>query len=89
MSKPFKAVCQECGWCGPSRDLLTAPNPFALDETIYGCPSCKEVDCFLAACDEEGCWKPRTCGTPTAKGYRSTCSKHRPDEEAAEAAGGE
>ncbi len=27
-------------------------------------------------CDVEGCEEPVTCGTPTADGYRSTCSRH-------------
>ena len=29
-------------------------------------------------CDEPGCKKRITCGTPTATGYRSTCGQHRP-----------
>jgi len=31
-----------------------------------------------ARCDEPGCMEQANCGTPTAKGYRHTCSKHVP-----------
>ena len=27
-------------------------------------------------CDEPGCKRQRTCGTPTKDGYRSTCGEH-------------
>jgi len=29
-------------------------------------------------CEEPGCHERATCGTPTEKGYRTTCSKHAP-----------
>lgn len=31
------------------------------------------------ACDEKGCSKQRSCGTPTPGGYRCTCGDHRPN----------
>lgn len=79
MARP-KMVCQECDWQGRSSNRLVAPNPFDNTVIIFGCPSCKEVECFCMACDEEGCWEPVTCGTPTSSGYRQTCSRHRPRE---------
>lgn len=76
----LKTICLECKWVGSLEDLLTAPNPFDSGDVIYGCPKCKSVDCFVVACDEKGCWEPRTCGTPTATVYRQTCGKHRPED---------
>lgn len=73
-----KIVC-ECGWCGSPDDVLIAKHPFMPDGTVYGCPKCKEIETFAAACDEPDCWKKVTCGTSTPSGYRSTCSKHRPE----------
>jgi hypothetical protein len=74
-----KVVCEVCSWRGPGARTLAAANPFDENEQIRGCPVCKAVECFRAACDQEGCWQPVTCGTPTADGYRSTCSRHQPD----------
>jgi len=74
-------ICKTCGWRGPRADCLVGPHPFTHGDLIYGCPQCRDVECFAVACDEVGCWMPITCGTPTAAGYRQTCSKHRPDAE--------
>lgn len=73
-------MCEACGWHGSESDLLKAPNPFAPGEQIFGCPSCKSIDCFSVVCDEPGCWRSVTCGTPTPAGYRSTCRRHKPEE---------
>lgn len=32
----------------------------------------------LELCDEPGCYKYVTCGTPTDTGYRNTCAEHKP-----------
>ncbi len=85
----YKRTCKECGWHGQSDELLTADHPFTADILVF-CPQCKQVDSCLVACDTDGCWDSVTCGTPAPKGYRQTCSKHRPpDAMAAKAAGGE
>jgi len=73
-----KTICKECEWHGFSGEVLVADSPFESGVEIYGCPTCKGVDCFLVACDEHGCWEPVTCGTPMPGGFRNTCSKHRP-----------
>ncbi len=78
--KNQKRVCSLCNWHGDVRDLLIALNPFDARETIVGCPMCEGNDCMNAACDVDDCWEPVTCGTPTAAGYRLTCSKHMPRE---------
>lgn len=36
--------------------------------------------CKEAQCDEPGCKKQRTCGWPSDRGYRNTCSEHWPKE---------
>jgi hypothetical protein len=73
-----KWVCQECGWNGAGDKLLQAPNPFASDEKMIGCPDCREPNSMNMACDEPECWKLASCGTPTPGGYRHTCYKHMP-----------
>lgn len=74
-----KVTCSERDWEGMISDALTAPNPFDPEDTINGCPQCHSVDSMVVACDEPGCWKPASCGTPVAEGpYRNTCGKHVP-----------
>lgn len=75
-----KCVCDNyrCNWHGDSSEVLRAKNPFDEDEVIEGCPECREINSPRQACDEPGCWKEATCGTPTPEGYRSTCGEHRP-----------
>jgi hypothetical protein len=79
-----KQVCdgRHCDWHGTSDEVLRAKNPFDTEEEIWGCPKCKSIDSLYLACDEPGCWKMVSCGTPTPSGYRSTCGKHRPVAEA-------
>lgn len=77
-----KCVCEECGWQGSLGDQLHGVNPFDTEDKIYGCPRCKTIDRMYPVCDEPDCWKPVTCGSPTPDGYRSTCGKHRPKENA-------
>jgi hypothetical protein len=77
--------CDECRrWTGAHEEMLEAPNPFALDETINGCPLCRAIERFEMLCDEPGCDESASCGTPTKDGYRQTCSRHMPLTGAAE-----
>lgn len=39
-------VCAECGWTGAAEEVLSAPNPFEQQCTIYACPKCKEIETF-------------------------------------------
>lgn len=75
-----KVICngRKCNWKGLEKDILTVPNPFEPRDTINGCPSCKNVDTIIYACDEPGCWEAVACGTSTPQGYRSTCGEHQP-----------
>jgi hypothetical protein len=76
----MKLVCDDrrCGWHGEDTEMLTAPNPFNPEFNIHACPKCREIGVLSQACDEPGCWKASTCGTPTAAGYRRTCGRHMP-----------
>lgn len=74
----MKTKCKECGWKGTYKKLLTAENPFNQDDRIIGCPKCFAIAEFECVCDEPECWKFVTCGTPTEKRYRNTCSEHAP-----------
>lgn len=75
-----KLICNDhrCGWQGTEAEMLRADHPFQPGVEILGCPKCRETDTLRYACDEPGCWKEATCGTPTLDGYRSTCGKHMP-----------
>lgn len=75
-----KVMCDEtrCDWHGTDDKILRATSPFDAEETLYACPKCKTVNSVVVACDEPGCWKEATCGTPTDNDYRRTCGKHRP-----------
>lgn len=75
-----KWLCEECGWSGLGDKLLRAPNPFATDETMVGCPDCCEPNSMRMACDEPGCEARASCGTSTPTGYRHTCYRHAPKE---------
>ena len=73
-----KRRCRECGWVGRARDVLRGRNPFDLDYEIFGCPSCKEIDELVEVCDEPGCEREATIGTPSSAGYRRVCREHDP-----------
>jgi len=76
-----KSACN-CGWKGMDSELLKAKNPFEPEDTVYACPECKELEgSYFSSCDEPACWRETTCGTPTANGYRRTCSEHMPKEQ--------
>ena len=76
----MKVCCQErrCGWVGDETDLLHSVNPFD-GEIITACPRCKTLEnSVFTACDEPGCNRASSCGTPTPTGYRNTCYDHMP-----------
>lgn len=74
--RKLRWLCQSCGWNGDDDELLRAPNPFFLEDTIVGCPNCKVVENMANACDEPGCDKEATSGFPDPGGYRRTCGLH-------------
>lgn len=70
-----------CDWQGEEDLVLIAPHPFQPEETIQGCPACREIGTLQLVCDEPDCWQPCSCGTPTPDGgYRRTCFWHRPSD---------
>lgn len=71
-------ICLECETITPILEFLTGKNPFDPRIDILGCPKCKAIDNFRLVCDELGCRKEVTCGTPIVNGYRRTCSEHAP-----------
>lgn len=80
MTVVYKVTCTECGWTGSSNEMLESENPFKKGDIINACPMCKTVDDSIqVACDEPDCFEPVTCGTPSDKGYRQTCPKHKPE----------
>ena len=77
----MKVCCQErrCHWVGEDTDMLAAPDPFTPGVTINACPKCKTIENSIwTACDEPGCDRAASCGTPTPTGYRNTCGDHIP-----------
>lgn len=76
----IRVRCNECDWRGMDGELLRADNPFFPMDEIIGCPKCYAINEDYAVCDEPGCWKQSTMGTPTPEGYRHTCWNHKPSE---------
>ncbi len=74
-----KYVCRECDAHMQEDAIMWADNPFDPGDKITGCTNCKAVESLRRACDEKGCWRPVSCGTPTPyDGYRNTCGSHVP-----------
>ena len=74
----MKYLCENCGWHGEATDAYQVEIPQD-DYAVAVCPECLAVfSTLVAACDEPGCWKIVTAGTPTGDGYRQTCSVHDP-----------
>ena len=76
-----KMKCLNCGHKFHELDQLKAPNPFDEDEFIYACPKCKDMEEIVMVCDEPGCDKEATCGTPSPPSqagwtYRNVCGNH-------------
>jgi len=75
--------CKNCGELSTDLqgiELVKDPNPLPGTEPDEWCVCiiCRSVDGFDELCDELGCRELAACGTPSAKGYRRTCGKHRP-----------
>lgn len=68
----------ECGFLVFASELLTAPNPFDVEDTLHGCPLCKRVNALERACDEPGCGNLSCAGTPHPGGYKFHCHLHPP-----------
>ena len=66
----------DCGWRGTFDQLLRAPNPFEIEESLSACPACKTIDQIEGVCDEPGCESGNSCGWPSPDGYRRTCFEH-------------
>lgn len=74
----MKLLCSNCyEFCDDESKALSAPDPFNPGDMLRACPKCREQS-LVGACDEPGCRLEAFCGTPTAAGYRRTCSKHKP-----------
>jgi len=67
-------ICDECGHV--TTTPLDAPHPFIEGERVDGCPSCQDCKTLSRACDEPGCRREATCGTPAPGGYRRVCGDH-------------
>lgn len=58
-------------------DILRAPNPFAPEDDVAGCPFCRSVDSFVTVCWK--CDQRASSGTPTKLyGYIWSCNEHLP-----------
>ena len=78
-----KLKCTECEYIGTieTMDQVTDPKPIegTTPDIWTICPECRMPEHFISLCDEPGCKKEVTCGTPTPNGgYRQTCSEHKP-----------
>ena len=77
-NKDVKVVCEvtHCGWHGKYGDAVFVRHPLAEESSLVFCPECLSAESLITACDEEGCWRPVTCGCSTDEGYRRTCNEH-------------
>ena len=78
--RPLRWKCQSCDWVGTNDELLRAKSPFDIRLTIYGCPECNDVNCFVPACDEPGCMEESSAGWIEDGIYRRTCYRHSRNE---------
>lgn len=76
-------ICNGCRTLLKQGWLLSAPSPFDAEQTLTGCPRCKQCDeSFTEVCDEPTCLREAGCGWPTGDdldnwgGYRRTCYQH-------------
>ena len=74
--KENKLKCSECNTLLSLDEVLTAPNPFAPEETLQCCPHCLTIDKIYSLCDVPRCDSIATCGYPSKSGYRRTCGYH-------------
>lgn len=76
-----RARCPErrCGWSGPWSEALAAPHPGLDDDTIYGCPWCKEFGGLEQGCHKSGCSNPWAGSVPTDQGPVDYCGRHWPE----------
>lgn len=70
--------CKVCGHITFDGKLLRGVSPFDKTDNIIGCPECFTIDSVERVCDRRTCNSIATCGTPTKRGYATTCYKHRP-----------
>ena len=77
---PKKYTCSECDHL--TMEPLSAVNPFDSQDTITGCPNCKQAESLKVACMALGCQREASSGTPGGWGYRYAwlCWKHYYDE---------
>ena len=54
-TSPNRRECFNCDWRGHDHDILRAPNPFAPNYTVVGCPNCFSVESLFLCCDEPNC----------------------------------
>jgi hypothetical protein len=77
MTEPGKVECNECKWQGREAEADRVSDPKPGSNMVWEiCPNCREANTLVRICDEPGCWKDATCGTPTPDGYRRVCGGH-------------
>ena len=70
-------ICRECNHIVADSKLLRAPHPFLNNCELIGCPECREIGTFKAACHQAGCQWAGSCGELGPDGiYRWSCAKH-------------
>lgn len=76
--------CNFCGGIFKEHRLLRAASPFDPNDTLRGCPRCKQcADGFDLLCCVEGCDHMVAVGKVHPEhGYVWICSKHDADERA-------
>lgn len=71
-----KWICHACNTVNTDNEVLKAKHPFLPATTVYGCPTCREIEELEGICSAKGCLSKVTTGLPTKSGYRWVCGKH-------------
>jgi rubredoxin len=69
--------CDDCGLISVEADIDKVQDPKPRSTQVWWvCPHCRAADKFGYACNEPGCAKWATIGTPTPDGYQHFCGQH-------------
>ena len=74
--------CNECNVDLRESQIIAFPDPEDSQNFWSICPNCRCAEGFTRLCDEPGCAREASCGTPVKdeRRYVNTCHEHRPQE---------
>lgn len=77
MKREPRWICRECDCIVSDSEMLRASHPFLNNHEVTGCPRCRDINTFEAACHRARCKRSVSCGEPWPDGvYRWSCADH-------------